>query len=260
MKLLEKIKIDLIVNSRDRYKEAILSLLEKNEDARVLDLGCGDPKRLVNRVRERVNCNPIYGIDLTDEHADINTLIVKEDLNNFFPFTDEMFDAVIASQIIEHLWNTDGFLKEIKRVLKPGGYAIISTPNLASWHNLVYLCFGKQPDVATVSDELYPWKEKPGHRRVFTATELIKLLRFHGFTIEKVIGSSYYPLTRKLANWLARKDYKHAGNITVKVRRTKKRKDLTSDEYRAIIKYSNRVVDRLVGELEDDSSTDTVKD
>ncbi len=218
MKLLERLKIDLIVDSRDRYKEAILFLLERNENARVLDLGCGDRKRLTNRIRERVGCNLIYGVDLS-KYSDENIIVRKSDLNAGIPFDDEEFDIVIASQIIEHLWNTDLFVKAVYRVLKPGGYAVISTPNLASWHNLVYLFLGKQPDVATVSDDLYPWKERPGHCRVFTATELIKLLEFHGFTIERIVGTSYYPLKGKPANWLAEKDWRHAGNITVKARK-----------------------------------------
>lgn len=225
MKLTEKIKIDLIVDSRNRYKEAVLFLLEKDESAVLVDLGCGDSKRLTRRVMEKVGVQGASGVDL-EPYDEGGLSVVAGDLNNALPFPTDRFDVVIASQIIEHLWNTDGFLKEVKRVLKPHGYAIISTPNLASWHNLVYLLLGKQPSVATVSDELYPWKEKPGHCRVFTATELIKLLEFHGFAVKEIIGTSYYPLTGKLANWLARRDWKHAGNITVKVRKV----HLTIDE------------------------------
>lgn len=218
MKLIEKLKIDLIVDSRDRYKEAILSLLQRDECAVLLDVGCGDSKRLTRRVMNELGVGGAFGVDLvgSDESG---LSVVACNLNDRIPFPQDRFDVVIASQIIEHLSSTDTFLKEMYRVLKPGGYAVISTPNLASWHNLVYLLLGKQPDVATVSDELYPWKEKPGHRRVFTATELIKLLKFHDFTIERVVGSSYYPLTGRLANWLAKKDWKHAGNTTVKVRK-----------------------------------------
>ena len=220
MKLLEKLKIDLIVDSRDRYKEAVLSLLGRNEGADLLDLGSGDYRRLTLGAAKKTLSKSITCVDLTDIGRPTSKTLIqcKSDLNESLPLEKE-FDIVIASQVIEHLWNTDGFVEEMYRVLKPGGYAIISTPNLASWHNLVYLLLGKQPDVATVSDELYPWKEKPGHRRVFTATELIKLLKFHGFAVEEVVGTSYYPLIGKLANWLARKDWRHAGNITVKVRR-----------------------------------------
>lgn len=222
MKLLEKYKIDLIVDSRERYKEAVLSLLERDRDATVLDVGCGDRRRLTYQILDRTGTTvKAFGLDL--EHKKENRIEVRycdldDGLSQPFPFSPG-FDVVIASQLIEHLRNTDNLIKEMYKVLKSGGYAVVSTPNLASWHNTLYLLLGKQPDVATVSDELYPWKEKPGHARVFTATELIKLLEFHGFIVEKIIGTSYYPLVGKLANWLARKDWRHAGNITVKVRK-----------------------------------------
>jgi len=220
MKLLEWYKINLIVDSRDRYRRAVLSLLERNEQADLLDLGSGDYRRLTLAAAKKTLAKSITCVDLDDIGRPTGESLIhyKEDLNNPLSLEKE-YDIIIASHIIEHLWNTDGFIKEMYRVLKPGGYAIISTPNLASWHNLVYLLLGKQPDVATISDELYPWKEKPGHQRIFTATELVRLLEFHGFTIERVVGTSYYPLMGPLANWLARTDWKHAGNITIKVRK-----------------------------------------
>jgi 2-polyprenyl-3-methyl-5-hydroxy-6-metoxy-1,4-benzoquinol methylase len=53
--------------------------------------------------------------------------------------------------MIEHLRDTDGFMIELQRVLKPGGIAVISTNNLASWHNIVALMLGAQPFPADVS-------------------------------------------------------------------------------------------------------------
>jgi len=200
VKLLEKIKMDLIAKSRDNYKKVVLSLLEKNENASVLDLGCGDYKRLTEKIGRKVGTRyPIYGIDIDIGEASGNIITFAGDLNKKFPIGEIRFDVVIASQIIEHLWNTDGFLKEIYRVLKPTGNAIISTPNLGAWHNRLYLLLGKQPEPCKVSDDMFPDHEKPGHLRIFTANELIKLLEFHNFKIEKVI--------------------KTFGNVTVKVRK-----------------------------------------
>jgi hypothetical protein len=59
-----------------------------------------------------------------------------------------------AAQVIEHLSNTDLFIKEIFRVLKAGGYTVIATSNLAAYYNILYLLIGKQPYVAMVSDEV----------------------------------------------------------------------------------------------------------
>jgi 2-polyprenyl-3-methyl-5-hydroxy-6-metoxy-1,4-benzoquinol methylase len=132
-------------------------------------------------------------------------------------FEDRSFDVVVASQIIEHIQNTDLFVKEVYRVLKPLGYAIFATPNLAAWYNILYLLLGIQPETATVSEEMYPWKEKPGHLRIFTSTELIKMLKFHNFCIDNILGCTYPPFMGKVAAALATRDWKHCGTIIVKV-------------------------------------------
>lgn len=55
-------------------------------------------------------------------------------------FEDNQFDTVVSFQVIEHIPDDDLFLKEIQRVLKPGGVAIVSTPNIKQsltrnpWH------------------------------------------------------------------------------------------------------------------------------
>ena len=56
------------------------------------------------------------------------------------PYADEQFDAVVSFQVIEHIQNDDLYLAEINRVLKPGGVALLSTPNIKltltrnQWH------------------------------------------------------------------------------------------------------------------------------
>jgi len=47
-----------------------------------------------------------------------------------FPYEDNSFDTIVTFQVIEHIKNDHMFLKEIKRVLKPGGQALITTPNI----------------------------------------------------------------------------------------------------------------------------------
>jgi ubiquinone/menaquinone biosynthesis C-methylase UbiE len=60
------------------------------------------------------------------------------------PFRDNTFDCVVSFQVIEHIKDDHSFLKEINRVLKPGGFALISTPNRPMslsrnpWHEREY--------------------------------------------------------------------------------------------------------------------------
>ncbi len=61
-----------------------------------------------------------------------------------FPFEDNSFDSIITFQVIEHVKEDEDFVKEIYRVLKPGGVALMSTPNIKMtlsrnpWHEREY--------------------------------------------------------------------------------------------------------------------------
>ena len=208
----------LLKEAKEEYARVVLSLLEKDREAVLLDLGYGDG-RLTALMAEKVGTSKVHGIDMEWDNPVEGVVRYQSDLNEEFPVANEEFDAVVASQIIEHLSNTDRFLKEIRRVLKPTGYAIISTPNLASWHNIFYLLFGKQPMTCNVSDEMDWPVNSPAHRRLFTVDGLVRLLGFHGFKVEKVICSGYYPLPIRLTRGICKVDKGHSVITTVKVRR-----------------------------------------
>jgi SAM-dependent methyltransferase len=99
----------------------------------LLEVGCGEG-RGVEVLME--NVDSYLGIDKIPEI--INALAVKYPQAKFQqafipPFTgieDNSFDTVVSFQVIEHIENDRLFLEEIRRVLKPGGRAIISTPNI----------------------------------------------------------------------------------------------------------------------------------
>ena len=61
-----------------------------------------------------------------------------------FPFEDNSFDSIVTFQVIEHVKDDEGFVREIHRVLKPGGKALITTPNIKMtlsrnpWHEREY--------------------------------------------------------------------------------------------------------------------------
>lgn len=70
------------------------------------------------------------------------------------PASDNQFDVLIASEVIEHIVDTEFFIAELKRVIKPGGHAILTTPNLYYWLNRVKFLFAETPwDYPAVSNE-----------------------------------------------------------------------------------------------------------
>ncbi|NEE21973.1 class I SAM-dependent methyltransferase, partial [Streptomyces sp. SID7499] len=73
-------------------------------------------------------------------------LVVRGELEHGgLPLADGCADAVLFSEILEHLVDPDQALDELRRVLRPGGHLMLSTPNLAAWYNRALLLAGVQP-------------------------------------------------------------------------------------------------------------------
>jgi 2-polyprenyl-3-methyl-5-hydroxy-6-metoxy-1,4-benzoquinol methylase len=94
----------------------------------VLDVGCGDG--LLSEPIAKMG-NTVASIDLPTitpvaqkRHI---SFVVSGDAEKL-SFADGMFDVVLASEVVEHLWNPDSFLSEAYRVLKPKGYLIVEAP------------------------------------------------------------------------------------------------------------------------------------
>jgi len=78
------------------------------------------------------------------------------DVSKPLPFQNSYFDFVFAGEIIEHIFDTRSFLEEIYRLLKPNGYLILTTPNLARFDDRLRFLFGKTPrQVAPLHPYLY---------------------------------------------------------------------------------------------------------
>lgn len=220
-------------------RRSILNLVEANSHAKLLDTGCANGS-FTMELGERIGTDKLYGIEIASEYLGENLKqkavnICAADLNEPLPLDDEDFDVVHSNQVIEHLYNTDVYIKEIYRVLKPGGYAIISTPNLAAWYTIFFLVLGLQPISAKVSDRVcrlgnpfdpggymakyerqYPYHE---HLRLFTYHALKELFQYYGFKIVKIIGVGYYPFYGNAAQLLSRIDPRHSVILVMKVRK-----------------------------------------
>jgi SAM-dependent methyltransferase len=81
--------------------------------------------------------------------------VSSPDLNTHeLELEDASADVVLFCEVLEHLWNPDHALKECRRVLKPGGTLVLTTPNLSSWFNRILLVLGYMPLNQDISCQL----------------------------------------------------------------------------------------------------------
>jgi SAM-dependent methyltransferase len=110
--------------------QVALRLASDELPGRALDLGAGQGA-ISQALKDR-------GFEVTA--TDVNTAqfraaavpCLKFDLNERLPFPDGSFDLVMAIEILEHLESPRAFLREIFRLVKPGGLAVVTTPNITS--------------------------------------------------------------------------------------------------------------------------------
>jgi len=223
-------KLALYSRWEESKDSAFLAVLEYNPNAKVIDLGCGDGIFSV-KVKEKIGCSKIWGIDLDKKSlkkAEKGGIMVKKaDLNDVLPLAAKSFNVVVSNQVIEHLFYPVKFMREVYRILKPNGYAVISTENLSSWDNIVALFFGYTPfsmefdgGLRKIGNPFSPHeKELKGeylnsHVRIFTWNGLVELARFLRFRPEGVLGNGH--LLGKSGEII---DKKHCRFITLKLRK-----------------------------------------
>lgn len=239
--------IELFKEAIDHNRDNILSLLEQNSNAKVVDIGCGDGKLTV-KCREKIQSKEIVGVDGVKRRLNaakkngVDTKLLN--LEEKWPLKNKEFDVVISNQVIEHILDIDNFIKEIYRILKPGGYCVVSTENLSSWHNIFALVLGLQDFSHTIikkrhvgnpisihfGEKTASWgaEENSGidesafpHIKILTYKSLITVFKEFGFKFEEGRGAGYYPLPGFGGFFASRIDPFHSHLITVKMRKPK---------------------------------------
>jgi SAM-dependent methyltransferase len=105
------------------------------------------------------------------------------------PFDDATFDLVLFCEVMEHLLSDAvGALLELKRVLKPGGRLVLTTPNVARLENVARLAAG-----ANLYDPYSGYGPYGRHNREYTRHEVHRLLTFLGFHIADDFTADVHP-------------------------------------------------------------------
>lgn len=177
-----------------------------SEKPRILDIACNDGEltKIYSQFGEvignDINAEAVTACrkrGLTCLHCDIADMPGRY---------DGSFDVVLAGDIIEHIFDTDEFLTKVRRLLRPGGRLLLTTPNLASLGRRAMLLFGHNPFVE-FSTQLPSPSFNVGHIRYYTARNLQDQLRYHKFKNVRIAGdrinfSDHFFISLQIAKYL----------------------------------------------------------
>ncbi len=160
---------------------------------RVLDVGCGEG--FFTAALLEAGAHPL-GVDVAREplrrarlRAPRAQLRLVED-GMPLPIADASFDAVWAGEVIEHVADTSGWLSELRRVLRPGGRLLLSTP---AHDRLAVLALALR---ARAFDEHFD--PRSDHLRFYTARTLRALLEDFRFEQVRIHRAGGVPGARRL--------------------------------------------------------------
>ena len=155
--------------SRNAYWQRFLSIVKNYPKTGLfLEIGAATFEQ-VEAHKEMFN--KIVGLDFEFEKLARSTGInlVNADAQ-FLPFKNNIFDGIISHHVIEHIEDDALFIKEAKRTLKAGGFAILGTPNRKRLVRVLIEIFAEK--------RKFPWR---GHKREYTKEELLNLAKNANF-------------------------------------------------------------------------------
>ena len=142
----------------------------------LLDVGCYDGQ-FISQV---VEGDTVVGLDVSHsalrQAAARGVRAVRGQVEARLPFAPNSFATVVAAEVIEHVFDTQAVLVELARVLEPGGWLALTTPNLVALSGRVQLLLGRSPH--NVEFDASP--ATSGHIRYFTFDTLELLLNRAG--------------------------------------------------------------------------------
>ncbi len=112
--------------------DAMLELAPRLK-GRLLDVGCG-----TKPYQPLFTVDSYVGLEIDSEMARRRGNADYLYDGKTFPFADASFDAILCNQVLEHVFHPENFLKEIIRVMKPGGILLLTVPFVWDEHEQPY--------------------------------------------------------------------------------------------------------------------------
>lgn len=183
-------------------EELIYQLLDPQETDVILDIGCASGRQLfllAPRIKEG------FGMDIAKSFIDkaVEVKAKKGFANlNFvqavveeIPFPDNFFDKVICGEVLEHVVDKDVALRELLRVLKPGGALVVTVPNLNGdatlWGRFLRLLKIRKFQPLENFSEVSIAEHGDAHVREFDRESLVSWLKSYGLGVLSVQSVSF---------------------------------------------------------------------
>lgn len=163
--------------------------LKLDDHTRWLDLGCRQGQLLRLLVERYGVVRPLGMDDWSPIHkppSDHAWDYLQADFAAGIPASEQM-DVISALEVLEHVIDTDRFLEAILARLKPGGWLLLSTPNINSLRNRVMVPFGVYPVGIEYRNVIH-------HVRLYNPGCLVDHLSSKGFRNIRTRGVSFLPI------------------------------------------------------------------
>ncbi len=164
------------------------------KDARVLDIGCGSGMISAYYCKQGAR---VYGVDISEEMIGqarifLDSLGCRAELNTGnaarLSYDDGYFDVITCISVIEWIDADRDVIKEIGRLLKPGGIVLVSVPNRSSWMRKAEMLWFRIKRVAS-----FFLPVKPGYlefqKHQYRPLEFVEMCRESGL---HVVNEEYY--------------------------------------------------------------------
>ena len=160
-------------------REDILPFLPRDAEG-VLEVGCGRGHTGA-LIEERLDCR-VTGVELNPEiAADASTRISRVLVGDILELDlDDRYDAIVATELFEHLTDPERFLAQARRALRPGGRIVLSVPNVGH-HSIVEDLLAGRWDYLPIGLLCYT------HYRFFTRATLASWVERLGFSDYEIV-------------------------------------------------------------------------